>query len=232
VIMNWNSRILVISLLITTLAFSGCESNDKVILFLGDSLTAGDGISEEKTFAYLVGSRFDDYKSINQGRSGWTTEAYLRRWEEVENDFPSKADIVFIQLGANDLRVQGHQESTVSTCIANMRNILSKIEAHFPDAEIVLMSSTKIDVAHMDSKIRDAGFSFETNDFLSRIAAGYAIIAANNQFNFVDLHRLIPLGNTLDGAHLNEVGHKLAADVITKFLRQLQDSKNSNNEVN
>jgi hypothetical protein len=47
----------------------------------------------------------------------------------------------------------------------------------------------------------------------------------------VDLHRLIPLGNTLDGAHLNEVGHTLTADVITRFLRPLQDAKKSNNEI-
>jgi lysophospholipase L1-like esterase len=65
VIIIWNSRIPVISLLITMLAFVGCRPNDKVILFLGDSLTAGDGISREKAFPSLVGDRLEGYSSIN-----------------------------------------------------------------------------------------------------------------------------------------------------------------------
>jgi lysophospholipase L1-like esterase len=145
----------------------------------------------------------------------------LSKWAEVEGDFPKSADVVFIQLGANDLKIDGHNNKTITTCINNMQRILSRLRNHFPKAEIVLMSSTKIDLAAMNDQTREAGFNEETNIYLSRIAEGYSVIATEYAYNFIDLHRLIPVRNTWDGAHLNENGHEIAAKIIIQFLRKL-----------
>ena len=208
-------------LLVLIISMQGCSEQRRTLLFLGDSLTAGDGVDAQRTFTALVERQLHGFRSINQGRSGWSTEAYVNRWEEVEDDFPSSADVVFVQLGADDLRIDGHSNETISTCINNMQVILSRIRKHFPNAEIVIMSGTKVDLTVMSQQIKEAGFNEQTNTYLSRIAEGYSVIATEYAYNFVDLHRLIPIRNTWDGVHLNENGHEIAAKIIIQFLRKL-----------
>jgi lysophospholipase L1-like esterase len=199
----------------------GCSDKQKMLLFLGDLQTAGDGIDAQRTFPALVERQLYGFRSINLGRSGWSTEAYLQRWDEIEDDFPSSADVVFIQLGINDLKIDGHNDKTITTCINNMQKILSRLRNHFPNAEIVLMSSTKIDFSVMNQQSKEAGFSEETNTYLSKIAEGYSVIALDFGYSFIDLHRLIPIRNTWDGVHLNENGNEIAAKTIIQFLRKL-----------
>ena len=223
------SGIIVIGLIII---FTGCTDHRKVILFLGDSITAGDGVDAKYIYPALLERQLGDIKVINQGRPDWSTDSYINKWEEVENEFPSRADIIFIQLGANDLRVHGHNDSTITICMENMKVILKKIRNHFPNAEIVLMSSTKMDPAAMDERMKEVGFGQRTNQYLSRIGEGYSMIASDNYYNFIDLYRLVPMNTTDDGAHLNKNGHQIAANLIIRFLRELMNSKKGNGEIN
>lgn len=190
-------------------------------------MTLAEDVEPNFTFPALVAQKLDDYKAIDQGRYGWSTESFLQKWDEVERDFPSQAEVVFIQLGTNDLIENGHVDATITSCINNMGMILMKLRHRFPRAEIVLMSSTKVDLAAMDEKIKIAGYGEETNTYLSRIGEGYSMIAAESYFNFIDLNRLVPLRNTSDGIHLNKSGHNIVASVISKFLRELEQSKTS-----
>ena len=192
-------------------------------------MTAGDEIEQKFTFPALVETQIQGYKAINQSRSGWPTDTYIKKWEEVEDDFPSNAEIVFVQLGVNDLSKWGHNDSTITICTNNMEIILKRLRGHYPEAEIVLMSSVKMNVEAMDKKTKDAGFNSMTNSFLSRIGEGYSIIAMNSNCNFIDLHRLVPMKSTYDGVHLNKVGHKIVADVIIRFMNELSMSKQDQN---
>ncbi len=206
---------------------AGCSDNRKVLLFLGDSLTAAEGMETNFTFPALVAQKFDGYRAINQGSPGLSTGSFLQIWDEVEDEFPSQVEIVFIQLGGNDLLESGHEDATITSCINNMEMVLTKLRHRFPRAEIVLMSSTKIDQDAMNEQIKKIGYGDRTNLYLSRIGEGYSMIAAENRINFIDLYRLIPLRNTSDGIHLNNSGHQIVANVITKFLRELERSKAS-----
>lgn len=212
--------------------FTACTDQRKAILFLGDSITAGEGVDVKYTYPALLERRLGDIKVINQGRSGWSTDSYINRWEEVENEFPSRADIIFIQLGVNDLRAHGHNDSTITICIENMEVILKKIRNHFPNAEIILMSSTKMETAAMDESMKEVGFGQWTNQYLSRIGEGYSMIASDNFCHFIDLHRLVPMNTTDDGVHLNKNGHQIAANVIIRFLSELMNSKKGVGEIN
>jgi lysophospholipase L1-like esterase len=208
-----------------------CKEQNRTLLFLGDTLTAGEEQGPEYTFPELVAQQLNGFRSLSQGRSDWSTTSYLTRWDEVEEDFPSNADFVFIQLGINDLREGGYNDSTITLCIKNMEEILQRIRSHYPDAEIVLMSSTKIDPSAISEKFAGVGFGDITNSYLSRIAAGYSIIAADNYCNFIDLHRLVPITSTLDGVHLNKNGHRIAAQVILGLLRELMASKQNQDKA-
>jgi|GEM_PF-3796842 len=193
---------------------------EKSILFIGDSFTAGDGIDKEFKFTTLIDKKLSNAVSINQGRSGWATSSYLRRWEEVESAFPQKADVIFIQLGGNDLRVDGHSKSTILQCKKNMGEILERLEAHFPKSEIVLMSSVKIDENKLVPKIKEAGFGKHSNKYLRKIGKSYQQLAKENGYGYLDLIAKLPINNTHDGAHLNKEGHSIVAKSILGYLQK------------
>ena len=77
--------------------------SNKVILFFGDSLTAGYGIELEEAFPALIQNRLDSlalgYTVINSGLSGETTSGGLNRLSWVLNQ---KVDVFVLELGAND----------------------------------------------------------------------------------------------------------------------------------
>ena len=200
--------------------WTACSDQKKKLLFIGDSIIADDTVDPKYRFPSLIEQQLPGFKTIIQERPGWTTSSFLENWEVVEDDFPSRADLVFIQLGASDLQQLGSNDSTVTHCILNIYEIMERIKHHFPNADLVLMSSTKIDYLVLDTSMEDAGFDERTNEYLSRIGEGYSIIASENECNFIDLHRLVPIKSTYDGVHLNKNGHKIVADVILRFLRE------------
>jgi acyl-CoA thioesterase I len=77
---------------------------EQVLLFLGDSLTAGLGVAPEKTYPHLLGimlagDGFPDVRVVNGGVSGATTAGALGRLKWYERVQP---DVLFLALGAND----------------------------------------------------------------------------------------------------------------------------------
>lgn len=196
------------------------QQAEKTALFLGDSLTDGDGVQKQYCFPALVGQEVAGMSTINQGRSGWATSSYLRRWDEVAKKLPEEVDIIFIQLGANDLRVDGHSDKVVQQCADNMREILHRLEERYPEAQFVLMSSTKIDYTHMNELIRNANFGKHTNKYINSIGKEYKKLAKEEGYGFIDLHHKIPLHSTHDGAHLTKEGHRKVADEIVKYIEK------------
>ena len=71
-----------------------------VVLFLGDSLTAGYGLSESQAFPAIVGRMLDDEgidaRVVNAGVSGDTTAGGLARLDWVLSQSP---DVVVVGLG-------------------------------------------------------------------------------------------------------------------------------------
>lgn len=197
--------------------------NSGEILFVGDSFTAGKGIEKTNTFVYLVGEKLNNTETINQGRSGWPTSAYLRRWEEVAESLPKSAARVFIQLGGNDLRVDGHSKETIAKCRKNMEEIVDRLQSVLPSTKIVLMSSVKVEDAKLTDKIREAGFGKYSNKYLKRIGKTYQQLAKEKGLGYLDLIAELPKENTYDGVHLNEVGHKVVARIILDYLKKISD---------
>src|SRR5690606_17513632 len=74
-----------------------------IILFFGNSLTAGYGLELRQAFPALIQQRLDslglDYRAVNAGLSGETTASGKNRLEWV---LDPDVSIVVIELGAND----------------------------------------------------------------------------------------------------------------------------------
>lgn len=89
--------------LAVSFAESRADSSETVIVALGDSLTAGYGLPQEKSFpAQLEAAlkeRGHNVRVVNAGVSGDTASAGLQRLDWA---VPDDADAVIVELGAND----------------------------------------------------------------------------------------------------------------------------------
>lgn len=111
------------------------KADDKVILFFGNSLTAGYGLEEDESFPSLIQNRLDslgkNYTVINGGLSGETTSGGLNRIDWV---LKQDIDLFVLELGPNDMLRGLNIKDTES----NLRGIIDKVKAKFPEIPIII----------------------------------------------------------------------------------------------
>ncbi|MFM1877957.1 MAG: hypothetical protein RLZZ241_823 [Bacteroidota bacterium] len=120
---------------------SGAESTTEEtklkpsILFFGNSLTAGLGVTPEESFPGRIAHRLDSlgygYRVINAGLSGETTASGVNRIKWVLRDIP---DIFILELGAND----GLRGISLDETINNLDQIIVTVKETNPEVTIIL----------------------------------------------------------------------------------------------
>ncbi len=110
-------------------------SNVITVLCLGDSLTAGFGLSRSQSYPALLSEKMrgKDYRCdvINAGSSGDTTGGALRRLAPF---LRHKIDILIIELGIND----AFRGVPVETMRANLQSIIDQTRAKWPNVQIII----------------------------------------------------------------------------------------------
>ena len=117
----------------------GIENTDSkkenVILFFGNSLTAGYGLEKDEAFPSLIQEKIDSlelpYKVINAGLSGETTSGGKNRIDWV---LKQNVDVFVLELGAND----GLRGIPLTETRKNLQEIIDFVKAKNPDIEIIL----------------------------------------------------------------------------------------------
>ena len=108
---------------------------NKVILFFGDSLTAGMGLDQENAFPAIIQEKIDslglEYLVINAGLSGETTASGKNRVSWVLNQ---NVDIFVLELGAND----GLRGVPLEETRKNLQAIIDTVRAKNPETKIIL----------------------------------------------------------------------------------------------
>jgi acyl-CoA thioesterase-1 len=111
------------------------SGNDKVIVFFGDSLTAGYGLETEEAFPaviqYVIDSLNLNYTVINAGLSGETTASGRNRLDWVLNQ---KADVFILELGAND----GLRGIPLNETRLNLQAIIDAVKEKNQETVIIL----------------------------------------------------------------------------------------------
>lgn len=174
-----------------------------LIVFLGDSLTAGLGLGEDQAFPALLERSLRDQdlpvRVINAGVSGDTTAGGVRRIDWVLKQHP---DILVIGLGAND----GLRGQPLEGIAENLRTIVGKAQAS--GAQVLLL-----------------GMRIPTNygsTYSEGFHAIYKTVAKQQGVALVpfllDGVALDPALNQADLIHPNAEGHKLVArNVLTEL---------------
>jgi acyl-CoA thioesterase-1 len=107
-----------------------------VVLFLGTSLTAGQGLDPEEAYPALIQKKIDaaglGYRVINAGVGGDTSADALGRLEWL---LRQRVDVLVVETGANDA-LRGQDPAATRE---NIRAILDKARAHSPAPRLVLV---------------------------------------------------------------------------------------------
>ncbi|NVJ54227.1 MAG: arylesterase [Campylobacteraceae bacterium] len=196
----------IIILFILTLQVIQANSSSKTILFLGDSLTEGLGVSKDEAYPNLVKELIKkklnkNINVINGGVSGSTTSDALSRLKWY---LRKKPDIVFIALGAND----GLRGLDLSQSQQNLEEIIT--HAKNTKAKVVLAGmlippnygpeySKKFENMYLEIKEK---YNLRFMPFLLKDVAGEKKL------------------NQADGIHPNVQGHKIIANEVFKFLKE------------
>ncbi len=182
------------------------EDPQKILIFLGDSLTAGMGLpGVEYSYANLLHKKLQsmgyDYKLINAGLSGDTTSGGLTRLNWV---LSKGVDLFVLELGANDM-MRGISPTEISK---NLTEIISRVKNKNPKAKILL-----IPMKPFPNLGKEYGKKFESvyTDISTSTGVPLTGFLLENVAG-------IPSLNQKDGIHPTIEGHKKMAETIWKDL--------------
>ena len=183
-------------------------SEDKTILFFGNSLTAGMGLDPQASFPALIQEKLDSlgmaYQVINSGLSGETTASGKNRLGWV---LKQPIDVFVLELGAND----GLRGISLAETRANLQAIIDQVRAQNPDVTIVL-----------------AGMQIPPNmgtEYTTEFRAIFPELAKENEISLIpfllDEVAGIPELNQQDGIHPTEAGHRILAANVWAVLKEI-----------
>lgn len=176
-----------------------------VILFLGDSITAGNGLELSQAFPALVQEKIDAkgwrFKAVNAGQSGDTSAGALDRLNWL---LKNPVEVLVLELGGND----GLRGLPVETTRKNLQLIIDRTKEKYPSARIVI-----------------AGMKVPPNmgrEYGDTFAAIYADLAKKNKAPLIPfvLEGVggVPALNLPDGIHPTAKGQEIVAATIWKTL--------------
>jgi acyl-CoA thioesterase I len=181
------------------------KSHRKVIVFLGDSLTAGYGLSQSDSYPSLVQKYFDaeqkPWEVVNAGVSGDTTKGGLERVPWI---LKLKPTAVFVALGANDgLRGLSNDEAE-----KNLNEIVALLQKN---KVIVFLAGMRMPLNY--GSRQSQGFE----DLFARVAEKNQIPLLPFLLKDVALESGKNQG---DGIHPNREGTILVANQVIEFLKK------------
>lgn len=192
----------------TTQNVATVANNSKIILFYGNSLTAGYGVGLENAFPAQIEKKLDslklDYTVINAGVSGETTAGGLSRLNWVLNQKP---DVFVLELGAND----GLRGIPLTETKANLQAMIDLVRVKNPDTKIIL-----------------AGMQIPPNmgqSYTAEFKRLWQDLATANDIKLIpfllDGVGGIPEMNQADGIHPTEAGHQVLANNVWVVLKEV-----------
>ncbi|MCB9396799.1 MAG: arylesterase [Acidobacteria bacterium] len=184
------------------------DSAPQRVVILGDSLTAGYGLSPDLAYPALLQKKVDAeglaVTIVNAGVSGDTSAGGLRRLNWL---LKAPIDVFVLALGAND----GLRGLPVSETETNLKAMIEKVRAANPKVKVLLMGM-KVPPNMGESYSQ----SFE---------AIFPQVAQSEQVKLLPFLLDKVAGdetlNQADGIHPNQAGHEIVAQTVWTALNPL-----------
>lgn len=201
------------------------------IVFMGDSITAGQYVDHDRRWTSLISDRLDAATAdtqvhavvANRGISGETTRQGLLRFA---NDVQAiQPDILTLQFGMNDancwLTDRGLPRVSEGAFRANLHEMVVRAR-HFGTRHIALVTNH----CSLRRKVLLNGRTFEQcnerySEIIREVAADEEVTlcdvrAVFEQFSQAELENLLLSGP--DHIHLSDEGHRVYADAVWEFV--------------
>lgn len=180
------------------------------IVALGDSLTAGYGLSRKQAWPALIGEKMREagceFEVVNAGSSGDTTTGGLRRLPALLRAH-KKIDIFVLELGIND----AFRGVPIEQIRSNLEAIIDQVRARQPHASIVIAGMQLPNVA--------------SDDYVGAFGGTFRAVAEKNRATLIP-YFLEGVGgdpelNQWDRVHPNAAGQRVLAENVWHVLEPL-----------
>lgn len=179
--------------------------SSQVILFFGDSLSAGYGLDQDQAFPALIQDHLDslgwNFQVVNAGLSGETSAAGLRRIVWL---LRRRVDVLVLELGVND----GLRGVSPAETERNLQGIVEAVKTRYPRASLVV-----------------AGMQLPPNlgpEYTAQFQAIFPRLAKRHGAALIPflLEEVggVPELNQTDGIHPTAEGHRRVAATVWKTL--------------
>jgi acyl-CoA thioesterase-1 len=197
------------ALFIALLAWIPQATSPKVVLFYGDSLTAGYGLSTDEAFparaSEVLSKKGKSVKVVNAGLSGETSAGGLARLDWVMRQ--PTVDVFVLELGAND----GLRGLPIDQTRKNLQTIIDRVKGKYPNVKIVI-----------------AGMMVPPNmgeAYTAEFRKVFPELAQKNKATLIpfllqDVAGIEKL-NQGDGIHPNAEGHRIVGNTVATVLEKL-----------
>jgi acyl-CoA thioesterase-1 len=185
-------------------------SNVITIVALGDSLTAGYGLSRKQAYPALIAEKMRaagrEFEVVNAGSSGDTTTGGLRRLPAILRAH-KKIDIFILELGIND----AFRGVPIDQIRANLQAIIDQVRARQPGVAIVIAGMQLPD--------------FSSDDYVGAFGGIFGALAEKNRATLIP-YLLEGVGgnpalNQWDRVHPNEAGQRVLAENVWRVLEPM-----------
>ena len=185
-------------------------SNVITIVALGDSLTAGYGLSRKQAYPALLSEQMREagyeFEIVNAGSSGDTTTGGLRRLPAILRAH-KKIDVLILELGIND----AFRGVPIEQIRSNLQTIIDQTRARYPNVSIVIAGMQLPD--------------YSSTDYVGAFGAIFAALAEKNRATlipyFLEGVGGNPALNQWDRVHPNAAGQRVLAQNVWRVLEPL-----------
>lgn len=197
-----------ITIFCTSILFISFNTEKTTILFYGDSITAGYGLSQEQAFPAIIEKQLnqdsENYEIINAGLSGETSAGGLSRLDWI---LKKPVNVFVLELGAND----GLRGLPLDQTEANLQAIIDKVKSKNKNVKIVI-----------------AGMMVPPNlgeEYTNQFKSMFPRLAVKNKAILIPFLLEGVAGdqnlNLADGIHPNPEGHSLVAKTVLNALKPI-----------
>ncbi len=180
------------------------------IVALGDSLTAGYGLSRKQAYPALVAEKMREagyeFEVVNAGSSGDTTSGGLGRLPSILRAH-RKIDVFIVELGIND----AFRGVPVDQIRANLQAIIDQVRASHPNAVIVIAGMQLPD--------------YTSDDYVGAFGRIFATLAEKNRATLIPYLLAGVGGNPAltqwDTLHPNAAGQRVLAETVWRVLEPI-----------
>lgn len=204
--MDWLRRALFLTAAVALALGSPAAAEERVLVALGDSLTAGHGLSPAESYPSLLQARLRaegyPYRVVNAGVSGDTTAGALRRVDWV---LRSRPDVVIVVIGAND----GLRGQNLAAARANLDELVARLQG----------AGARVLIGGMRLPPNYGGpYATEFERLYAEVARQRG--AALMPF-FLDGVGAVPALNQPDGIHPTAEGYRIIVERVWPYVRPL-----------